>query len=533
MRLRTKFVLVLVSVAAVLGAGVFVGFDHVRDQSVDRAQASVDETAAMAAAQVGAEVRDQRSVLARAAARPAAERFDHTEAFLDPFLQRSAFHTARVVAANGTTIDLRGDVSAATRESELGADVGDRPHVASALAGDTAVSDVTCDPTCAFTVAAPIYDGTEVKGALAATVTLDDAGVFAPVAPAESGDRTVRVTDSDGTVVHESAVAFDDPITGAATVETTGWTVTVAQSRRALADRLQSLLYVEASSLLLVFGVVLALGGWEYRTTLAQTDRLLDGFDALQRGDYDRDLSLSAAREWRQVSDGFNELADGLREREERLQILNRVLRHNLRNDLAVVTGNAERIVDATDDPEVVEACETILAAGSRLNDRGDTAREIESVMAEPATSRERVDVAAELRETVASLREDDPTVDADVDVPASLEAAVPPGTVLAFEHLCRNAFQYTGDDAHVRVAAERQSAADGDSVVVTVADDGPGIPKQDREAVEAGEETPLKHGSGLGLWFVHWLAERADGDFDIADNEPTGTVVTLSIPVE
>ncbi|OYR82678.1 hypothetical protein DJ71_11565, partial [Halorubrum sp. E3] len=78
---------------------------------------------------------------------------------------------------------------------------------------------------------------------------------------------------------------------------------------------------------------------------------------------------------------------------------------------------------------------------------------------------------------------------------------------------------------------AERE--ADGDArFVLTVEDDGPGIPDHEVDAVESGRETALEHGSGLGLWVVAWGAAAVGADVEYADREPRGTRVTVSVPV-
>jgi signal transduction histidine kinase len=69
----------------------------------------------------------------------------------------------------------------------------------------------------------------------------------------------------------------------------------------------------------------------------------------------------------------------------------------------------------------------------------------------------------------------------------------------------------------------------DGATELVVV-DDGPGLPEREQEILAAETETQLKHGQGIGLWFVHWAVTQLGGDLEFAQNEPTGSVVTVRL---
>jgi signal transduction histidine kinase len=66
------------------------------------------------------------------------------------------------------------------------------------------------------------------------------------------------------------------------------------------------------------------------------------------------------------------------------------------------------------------------------------------------------------------------------------------------------------------------------DYVEVAVADNGPGIPASERRVFEEGTETPLSHGSGLGLWLTQWIVTRSNGRLSFEENDPRGTVVRV-----
>lgn len=67
-------------------------------------------------------------------------------------------------------------------------------------------------------------------------------------------------------------------------------------------------------------------------------------------------------------------------------------------------------------------------------------------------------------------------------------------------------------------------------SVTIRIADDGPGIPVHEQTAILSGPETPLEHGSGVGLWLANWIAESLDSELAFNQREPTDTTVTVTL---
>ncbi|GAA0535547.1 hypothetical protein GCM10008994_08250 [Halorubrum ejinorense] len=75
-------------------------------------------------------------------------------------------------------------------------------------------------------------------------------------------------------------------------------------------------------------------------------------------------------------------------------------------------------------------------------------------------------------------------------------------------------------------------AVADG-WIEVTVADDGPGIEPTEYDVLKRGTETPLRHGSGIGLWIVKWGVDHLGGRISFDARDPRGTTVTVSVPVD
>ena len=97
--------------------------------------------------------------------------------------------------------------------------------------------------------------------------------------------------------------------------------------------------------------------------------------------------------------------------------------------------------------------------------------------------------------------------------------------------NLLTNAAQAIGDrDGTIRVIAQNQDAR----VLLTVADDGPGIPKDVLPHIFDPFFTTkdVGEGSGLGLSIVHGIIERHGGHIDVESEPGRGTQFAISFPL-
>jgi signal transduction histidine kinase len=203
----------------------------------------------------------------------------------------------------------------------------------------------------------------------------------------------------------------------------------------------------------------------------------------------------------------------------QRLSVSNRVLRHNLRNDLSVVLTHADAIRERTEQATVADSAATIEAITRRLVDTGQKARTVEELLdedAEPVT----VDLA-DLTRRAASSVDDDTPADVDTDLPGSVPVRALPGLGTAVEELVANAVEHGEPPVAVAVRT------DGDWAELRVADAGPGVPEHERRVL-GGDETALDHASGVGLWLVTWLVERSGGELSFFEGDRSGVTVRL-----
>ncbi len=218
------------------------------------------------------------------------------------------------------------------------------------------------------------------------------------------------------------------------------------------------------------------------------------------------------------------------REREQRLEVLNRVLRHNVRNDLNIVLCAAEQALEQTDDPAVEDPIERVLSVARSLSALSDKARDVERVV-EGRHPLRMVDVTDVLAAALRSVRQRFPAATFAVTAPDEELAYAIDGLPTAVENLLENAVvHHDGAAPRVVCRIETVRTADGRWVELTVDDDGPGIPEHEQEVVLEGSETDLTHGSGLGLWLVNWIVERSNGELRFAESDRGGASVTIRL---
>jgi signal transduction histidine kinase len=213
--------------------------------------------------------------------------------------------------------------------------------------------------------------------------------------------------------------------------------------------------------------------------------------------------------------------------RQQRIQVLNRILRHNIRNDLDVIRARAEVATD--DDRSVEEQTDTILGVAEGLEGLSADARRIEKLIQRSRDTETTVDLAAVVDRVIDTLP-DTPPPGADVTV------EVPPVQVrlneglfrFALGNLIENAIEHN-DTPDPRV--EIRGTATDAGIELVVADDGPGIPESELAVLESGREDPLAHATSLGLWGANWAVQTLGGDLSLGTSDLGGAMARIDLP--
>lgn len=213
----------------------------------------------------------------------------------------------------------------------------------------------------------------------------------------------------------------------------------------------------------------------------------------------------------------------------ERLELLNHIVRHDIHNDMTIISGWLTLLREEVDG-DVAERFDDVIRASDHVMELLQGVGEALAVLGvDEGISVKPTPVDEALETEVARVRDVHP--DAEVRLPDELPGTeVRANEMLAsvFRNLLVNGITHAKTDeptvvVDIEVTDER--------VCVSVADEGPGLSASLREALTDPEQSVAQvSGVGVGLYLVETLVTAYDGDIEIRDNEPTGTVFTVSL---
>jgi two-component system heavy metal sensor histidine kinase CusS len=270
--------------------------------------------------------------------------------------------------------------------------------------------------------------------------------------------------------------------------------------------------------------------GFTVLVTWRVVRRLTRGHDAIT--DAARRVAagdLSARTSLRSGDDEVVQLAHDVDEMVRRLEILvegqQRFIAHaahELRSPLTSLYGELQLALRRSRSAEEYKrAIEEALDSARRLKALAEDLLALARIGAEREPSQTPV-ALDEVAKNAASWASQEATR-RNVDVQIDADDSTVLGHAIDLERLLRNlidnAVRHCPEGGHVRVAAH----SDGDVVELSVTDDGPGVPAEDRDRVfdpffRAASERRRDDGSGLGLAIVREIARVHGGDVSVED---------------
>mgnify|MGYP000681130174 CR=1 FL=1 len=217
-----------------------------------------------------------------------------------------------------------------------------------------------------------------------------------------------------------------------------------------------------------------------------------------------------------------------LETRKEMVEMYDRLLRHDIGNDLQVIAGYAEAVNARVEDDRTCEYVGKIERAARSSADLIDRVGDLVSTL-ETQREPEPRDLRPLLAGTVDDLAHQYESLSVECE-PDDFEYRVYAGDLLdsVFTNVLSNAAVHNEGPVTVSLSAEEPTP---DTVVVGMADDGAGVPPEIRDDIfEMGVSGPDSDGTGFGLGFVRALTESYGGTVDVRESDAGGAEFRVTL---
>ncbi len=218
---------------------------------------------------------------------------------------------------------------------------------------------------------------------------------------------------------------------------------------------------------------------------------------------------------------GLQEDITAQKEREQRLSVLDRILRHNLRNELTVIRGYATTLAEQADrdgspssqdrdgtppTSQTERAAAEILRATDSLLELSEQVRSFQGVVTDTERATTTYDLPTTIKRAVDDLTADHPRFSASLSTPRPLPIRAHELFPTAMTDLLRLAASSPNADLECSVTTDAEMA------ILEIIDRGGTIPAGDLTALTGQTEAPLEHAEGVDLWLIRWTIEYSGG---------------------
>ncbi len=226
------------------------------------------------------------------------------------------------------------------------------------------------------------------------------------------------------------------------------------------------------------------------------------------------------------------EYEQDLQEKTDQLDILNRIIRHDIRNDMNVIDLYLENLLEECKDKKdqkVISDLEKIQDRSQHVTELTKTSRDIAETIATDKQKTISVDLKEALKEQIEDTKQiyPDAEIEAKTDIP---DIKIKADEMLAsvFRNILFNAIQHNDKQTPKIEISTKQ---DKNTVTISISDNGPGIPDDLKQKVFGKEEKSMDStGTGIGLYLVEKIVDSYNGDVWIEGNKPEGCIFKVEL---
>jgi len=216
---------------------------------------------------------------------------------------------------------------------------------------------------------------------------------------------------------------------------------------------------------------------------------------------------------------------------QQRLQLLSRIVRHNLRNEMNVIAGYASLLRDAIENETLADAIDTVIDTANSVGTLSKSVSQLEQITSADTTDRYSVKLNEIAQSLVEEAIEEYPAADITVEESEDVSVVATKGLEYAIEHGIKNAVEHN-DHETPSVTVRVTENTEHEMGMLQIRDNGPVIPDMETEILsDTAQPSSTYHGSGVGLWVMQWCLNSLGGELQFEKREPQGNIVSMLLP--
>ncbi|MDD6489776.1 MAG: HAMP domain-containing sensor histidine kinase [Clostridia bacterium] len=272
------------------------------------------------------------------------------------------------------------------------------------------------------------------------------------------------------------------------------------------------------------------------RSIVRPVREIRDTAKKIAQGDFDARIIKPYDDEIGELCDTINYMAEELGAADKMKNDFISSVSHELRTPLTAIKGWAETMqLDGCKDQKTVEkGISIIVKEAERLNGIVEEVLDFSRIQQDRMVLiMDKIDILAELDESIYMQRERATAENKHIvyEEPEILPAVLGDKNRLrqVFINIIDNALKYSDEGGVVTVNVQQLE----NNIVITIADNGCGIPEKDLPKVKQKfyKANQTVRGSGIGLAVADEIMKLHNGSLDIDSTEGVGTTVTITIP--
>lgn len=270
--------------------------------------------------------------------------------------------------------------------------------------------------------------------------------------------------------------------------------------------------------------------------------KLNSAVEKISLGDFSQKVSISTKDEVGKLAVAFNQMAEILASNTQLRQRFLADIAHELRTPLAVIQGNLEGMLDGVIEPDK-EQLESLYEETLQLNTLIKDLRDLSLAEAGQLRLEKKATNMNQVIERALGMLK--PLAD-EKDISLINDARELPSIMIdaarinqVIYNLLTNALRYTSQNGEIRVSTQMEEFEGRKWLLLSVEDNGSGIPEQDLPHVfnhfyrADKSRTRASGGSGIGLAIVKQLVDIHEGRVFVSSTLDKGTVFKIYLPAD